>query len=432
MDTPQDNPKPTQPETIGALAEFETQGDLVAAAREVRARGYTKLDAFSPFPIHAMDEALGVQPTRLPWIALVAGVTGGLVALLIQWWTNAVDYPFLISGKPRFSLPANIPVTFEVIILSAAFAAFFGMLALNRLPKLANPLLRNERFLRATNDGFFLLVDAQDERFDPHATSEMLDGVNARHVELLADTGESSRVPRFVVLVGAVLITLALLPPVMIASARSTTSDKPRLHTFFDMDFQPKFKSQTTSTLFTDGRAMRPRVEGTIPRGQLKDSRFDLGVNPDAEIATAEASDPVVSPTSPPPTDTTAWVTEFPLPITDELMQRGRQRFNIHCAICHGRAGQGNGLASQRALELQQGTWVPPTSIHAEHVQRQPVGELFNTITNGVRKMPAYGHQISPEDRWAIVLYMRALQRSQDSSIEDVPEELKSTLREMN
>ena len=113
-------------------------------------------------------------------------------------------------------------------------------------------------------------------------------------------------------------------------------------------------------------------------------------------------------------------------------MRRGRQRYNIVCATCHGRAGDGDGPVSVRALALEQGTWVPPTSIHADHVRKQPAGKLFSTITNGVRKMPGYGDQISPEDRWAIVLYLRALQRTRDAAPDDLtPEEL-AKLRELN
>jgi mono/diheme cytochrome c family protein len=105
-------------------------------------------------------------------------------------------------------------------------------------------------------------------------------------------------------------------------------------------------------------------------------------------------------------------------------MKRGQQRYNIYCAPCHGLAGEGDGLVAKRAQELQQGTWAfPPTSLHSEAVRPQPVGQLFNTITNGVRKMPAYGAQISVQDRWAIVLYVRALQRTQNARPEDVPPE---------
>ncbi len=413
-DTPQSH-------TVGLLAEFASQDELIQAGRTMRSAGYTSLDAYTPFPIHELDEALGVRPTRLPWLVLAAGLVGGISILAFQWWTNAVDYPMLISGKPLFSLPANIPVTFEVIVLSAAFAAFLGMLALNGLPRLASPLLRSVRFARATSDGFFLSVAATDPSFDPQATPAALRQAGATEVETLTESTTQQPLPRFLGMSLVVVGSLAVLPPLIIAGARSTTSEKPRLHNVFNMDFQPKFKSQTTSQLFADGRAMRPRIPGTVPRGSLP-------TNPEYEfgyVEPAAAAEPAAG-------DARQWVEEIPLRVTSELMERGRERFNIHCAVCHGRAGFGNGLVSQRAIELQQGTWVPPTSIHTQYVVEQPVGQLFNTITNGVRKMPAYGHQIPVEDRWAIVLYVRALQRSQQASLEDVPEDIRPTLRELN
>ena len=417
-------------ENVGLLAEFPDEKQLIAAAKEMRSAGFEKLDAFTPFPIHELDAALKVPSTRLPWLVLGAGLTGGAVAMALQWWTNAVDYPLIISGKPLFSLPANIPVTFEVIILAAAFTAFFGMLALNGLPKLANPLLRSERFKSVTSNGFFLLVEATDARFDPVGTEQTLRREGAVYTELLTQPTSSAALPRPIWLGAIVLGSLALLPPAMIASSRSTTSDKPRLHNFFDMDFQPKYKSQTTSTLFADGRAARGRVAGTVSRGTtIGNSDYLLGINSEQEAtihSTSISNDPNAKESGP------DWVTEFPVSVTDQLIDRGQLKFNIHCAICHGKGGYGNGLASLRAIELQQGTWVPPTSIHADYVKKQPIGQLFNTITNGIRKMPAYGNQIPVEDRWAIVLYLRALQRSQDASVEDVPEQLRPTLREMN
>jgi hypothetical protein len=134
----------TAPQTkvVGLVAEFDSPDALLAAAARVRDAGYSKTDAYSPFPVHGIDEALGIRPTGLPWLVLLAGIGGGLAGLVGAWWTNAIDYPFLISGKPLFSLPANIPVVFELVILLAGTAAFIGMLALNRLPRLANPLFR--------------------------------------------------------------------------------------------------------------------------------------------------------------------------------------------------------------------------------------------------------------------------------------------------
>ena len=117
------------------------------------------------------------------------------------------------------------------------------------------------------------------------------------------------------------------------------------------------------------------------------------------------------------------WVTEFPaaVKINQETMDRGEEQFNIYCATCHGLTGAGDGLITRRAIHLQQGTWTQPTSLHVEAVTTQPVGRIFNTISNGIRKMPGYKEQISPEDRWAIVLYLQALQRSQKATAEDLP-----------
>ncbi len=410
---------------VGLLAEFDSPESLIAAARQVREDGYRKLEAFSPFPVHGIDAAIGIKPTGLPWLVLGAGLTGATVALAGQWWTNAVDYPFLISGKPLFSLPANIPVIFEVIILFSAFTAFLGMLALNGLPKLFQPLFRSSRFRRVTTDRFFLLVEADDAEFSPDETTELLNSLGATHVEQCMDDAQGSPLPKSVGMVMLTLAIVALIPPLLIARARVTKSDKPRWHTFTDMDYQPKFKPQTTSTLFADGRADRPPVPGTVAHGELRtdDPLYrgleDGGVIP-AETETEDGQEIAVP-----------WITEIPLPITDSLMQRGRQRFDIYCAPCHGLSGDGNGLVAIRARELQQSTWVPPASLHTDPVRQQAVGQLFHSITNGVRKMPAYGSQISVEDRWAIVLYIRALQRSQNASPEDVPRSELETMRDL-
>lgn len=428
-----------QPKPLGTLAEFRNADDLLSAARTLKSNGYTRMEAFTPFPVHGIDDVLDIKPSPLPWFVLSSGLLGGVAALAFQWWTNTIDYAYIVSGKPMFSLPANIPVTFEVIILMAAFAAFFGMLFFNGLPKFSNPLFKDKRFLQATNDRFFLFVEADDERF-PASVSDLREKTSAAHVHHLntSEDPSTTRLPRWIVLTGVVVASFAVLPPIFIMKARTTQSELPRFHNFFNMDFQPKFKSQTESPLFADGRAMRPRIAGTIPRNSLiEDERFLYGTEPPANGApspdgvpdateTLEVSVVDQEPSGP------NYVQSIPIEVDRKLVQDGRTQFNIHCAVCHGRAGYGNGLASQRALELEQGTWVPPTSIHAPHLLEQPAGKLFNSITNGVRKMPAYGHQITPRDRWAIIAYIRALQRSQNTTIEDVPEDLRPALREFN
>ena len=194
--------------------------------------------------------------------------------------------------------------------------------------------------------------------------------------------------PRWVNFVLFVLAALALLPFACVYRARQTHSPLPRIHLVQGMDNQPRYTSQQVNPFFADTREARPPVEGTVARGRLDlDDGLTRGVR-DGK-----------------------WIEAFPVPITGALLQRGSQRFQIYCVPCHGLAGYGDGIVAVRAERLQEGTWVPPSSMHVATVLAQPVGQLFNTVTNGVRTMPSYGSQIPVDDRWAIVAYVRALQR---------------------
>lgn len=172
---------------VGLLAEYETVDDVVTAAEAVRRDGYLRWDVHSPFPIHGIDDAMGIRPTVLPWIVLCGGLCGLTTGLLLQWFCNAYDYPFLISGKPLWSLPANIPVIFELTVLFSALTAVFGMLGLNRLPMLYNPLFKHDRFRRATDDRFFVFIDAGDPKFDETRATSLLKEMGAVAVERVED-----------------------------------------------------------------------------------------------------------------------------------------------------------------------------------------------------------------------------------------------------
>ncbi len=223
-----------------------------------------------------------------------------------------------------------------------------------------------------------------------------------------------ARIPTWVVYTAALAVVLSWVPLAIVAVARTTVSESPPVHLFFDMDQQPRFGAQAAgpvledgTPLFADGRAMRAPVEGTVARGRLAgDGHHERGVVRDVP---AES---------------------FPdrVPLTRALLERGRERYDISCSPCHGLSGYGDGLVARRADELQEGTWTPPSSLHTELVRSRPVGHLYNTITNGIRNMPAYGRQIPVDDRWAIVAYVKALQRSQNASLKDVPESVKSRL----
>jgi hypothetical protein len=171
----------------GVLGEFESTGQLLEAARSVRNAGYTRWDCHSPFPVHGLDRAMGLRDTRLPWIVFFAGMTGTAVAILMQWWMNAVDYPIMIGGKPMFSLPANIPVAFELTVLFAAVSAFAAMFVFNDLPKFYHPAFRSKRFRQVTTDRFFVIIEASDPRFDADRVEQLLLSLGSTHVERLEE-----------------------------------------------------------------------------------------------------------------------------------------------------------------------------------------------------------------------------------------------------
>ena len=189
------------PVLVGLVAQYSDVTTVVEAAKKVRDAGYKHWDVYTPFPIHGIDAAMGIKPTILPWIVLAMGVTGCLFGIVMTAWINAFEfhqpypfdwvnfqgYQFLISGKPLWSLPANIPVIFETTVLFSAFTAVFGMFLLNRLPMLYNPLFKLESFRRATNDRFFIALDAGDVRFTREGAEELLKSTKPDSIETVED-----------------------------------------------------------------------------------------------------------------------------------------------------------------------------------------------------------------------------------------------------
>jgi hypothetical protein len=167
----------------GLVADFDKIDEFLAAVNRVRAAGYTKWDTHTPFVVHHLDAAMGIRPTRLPFLVFGAGLTGCAAGIGLQWFTNAFDYPFLISGKPLFSLPANIPVAFEMTILFAAISALVGMLAFNGLPQLHHPMHKSRLLKRATDDRFLISIEAKDPNFDLEKTRALLESLQPLQIE---------------------------------------------------------------------------------------------------------------------------------------------------------------------------------------------------------------------------------------------------------
>ncbi|HXG93299.1 MAG TPA: DUF3341 domain-containing protein [Blastocatellia bacterium] len=171
------------PRLYGLMAEFDNPNDVVAAAHAAYEEGYRRMDAYSPFPIEELSEAIGFHKTRLPVIVLIGGLLGCVGGFALCYWVSAIAYPINIGGRPLNSWPAFIPVTFECTILLAALSAVLGMLALNGLPQPYHPVFNVDRFELASRNHFFLCIESSDPRFDAERTREFLEGMEgAREV----------------------------------------------------------------------------------------------------------------------------------------------------------------------------------------------------------------------------------------------------------
>lgn len=164
------------------MAEFDTATELVDAARRVRDAGYVKTDAFSPFPLHEIDEALGIKRSILPYLILAGGLTGMVSGFALEFFIHVYDFPIIVGGRPHFSLPAFIPPAYELTILFASLTAVFGMLFLNGLPRPYHPCFNVPRFALATREKFFLIIQSDDPQYKYEDTRAFMDGLGAQEV----------------------------------------------------------------------------------------------------------------------------------------------------------------------------------------------------------------------------------------------------------
>lgn len=171
----------------GIVAEFDSAAAIYTAAEKTTAQGYTQVDAYTPFPVHGLDRALKQGPSHLGWFVVCCGITGICLAQLMMYWMNAVDYPFWVSGKEPYAWPSTIPITFELMVLLSGICAVFGMFALNKLPRLHHPIFAHATFWRASDDRFFLAIEARDPKFDSTQTARFLESLGGKNVAMVED-----------------------------------------------------------------------------------------------------------------------------------------------------------------------------------------------------------------------------------------------------
>ena len=175
----------SQPYAI--IAEYDTPADIMAAAEKVHAAGYEKWDVHTPFPVHGMDDAMGLKNAQVGWFTFFGGLTGLTAGMLMIYFMNKVDYDIVVGGKPLFSGFYAFPVAYEMTILLGAFGSLGGMFILNRLPRHHHPLLANDRFAAVTDDKFFVVIECDDPTYDEAATRALLEGTDPQHIEMVED-----------------------------------------------------------------------------------------------------------------------------------------------------------------------------------------------------------------------------------------------------
>ena len=170
----------------GVMGAFTNPDDLVEGGRRIREMGYTKLDAMSPFPVHGIDDAIGVPPSKLGWLVIWFSALGCATAISLIWYVGAINYRLVIGGKPFFDFSYSIPIAFELTVLFSAFASFLGMWAINGLPRLYHPSFNYSQSHRASDDRFLLVIEAEDPKFDAQRSVEHMQSVGAGDVEVVA------------------------------------------------------------------------------------------------------------------------------------------------------------------------------------------------------------------------------------------------------
>lgn len=373
--------------TFAVVGLFSEPRAILDAAQKIRPRKLGRLEAYTPYPVHGLDEAIGLGKSRLGALVMIMGVLGASLALLFEWWTSAVDYKIITGGKPLFSWQAFVPVMFEVTVLFATFTAGLAMLfVFNKLPFFGHPVLHAKAIKDITRDKLALSIENAGPGFDPDKARHALVEQGAESVEVvpLPNWGRTLTLTGFLRTVAGIVIACIVSGVGIYVAEKMVTVVPPMIH----MHDQPKLNAFRASTFFTDGRGMRPAVTGTVARGHL----------PPEFKTPEEAGTMLVN----------------PLPLTDRVAERGRKVYNDHCGVCHGSVG--NGVAM-----LSSAYGGKPANLLAASTREQPDGYLYGVIVLGKNAMPSYAPDLDESDRWAAVHYVRVLQRSQNAKDQDLP-----------
>jgi len=375
---------------FGISATFKTPDEIINAAKKVTKFGYTEFDVNTPYPVHGMDVAMKIKPSKLGFVTLIMGLSGAVIALLLMYWTMSVDYPLVIGGKPFFALPAFIPVTFELTVLLATVSTVIAMIALFfRLPDNKHPLHDTEYMKSVSYDKYGIVIESTDAKFDESAVMDFLKNLNPFKIEVIYYPEEESYPifqPKFIMFLIAVAV--------VVSGGTYITLNKLLYITPYNwMMEQDKLNPQKPSELFVDGRGMRTPVEGTVAKGFI----------PYPYMGQTNPTEVLSNPTLP----------------TKENIALGKAKYFTYCTPCHGDFADGDSRL--------RGQFPNPPTLHSKRARDFSDGMIYHIITNGQNVMPSYASQITREERWAIVNYVRVLQRAKNASDSDLIEMNKET-----
>jgi mono/diheme cytochrome c family protein len=364
---------------------FDTPDLIIKAAKTLADKGYKNFDIHTPYPVHGMDRAMRLKPSKVGYAALALGLTGALSALLLMFWTTTVNYPQVIGGKPSFSAPAFVPIIFEVTVLLASVGTVLAMLfVLFKFPNNSHPLHDTNYMKKVSEDKYGAAIEAKDPLFNEDEARQLLIGLGAHSVETIyieeseLNYKPAVMAPRFIIF----LIAAALLTS---GATYFTLNKLMFLPPFSWMMEQSKIIPQDNDKFFADGFSVRKPVEGTVAKGYMP---YQYAKQPE-----------------------TASALKNPLPPTEANLALGKKKYNTFCSPCHGDFAKGD--------PRLRGNFPNPPSLHSEKVRTWPDGRIYHVITEGQNIMPSYAQQITRDERWAIILYVRALQRALNAKEED-------------
>jgi mono/diheme cytochrome c family protein len=368
---------------FGVTALFNNPDKITSAARKVKEAGFTKWDVHSPYPLHGMENAMGLKPSMLGIVTLICGLSGTAIALFFMWWTMSVDYPMVIGGKPFFALPAFIPVTFEVTVILATVSTVVAMFALFfQLPKNEFPLHDTDYMKKVSCDHFGILIEADDPKFDEASILKLYKSFEPLHTEIVYHREKETYPifePKFLMFLAGVIIAVSL-------GTYVTLNKLLFLDPFNWMMEQDKIIPQSRTQLFVDERGMRVPVEGSVARGFI----------PYPFMGETNPSEVLSNPYLP----------------TKGNLELGEKKYLTYCSPCHGNYGDGDSRLK--------GQFPNPPSLHSNRAREFSDGWIYHVITNGQNVMPSYAPQITREERWAIVNYIRVLQRAKNATDSDL------------